>query len=48
MSSADGAAPLARVRDLAEALRAAGVPVGTGRLIGMAHAAAAVGPGDLY
>jgi uncharacterized protein with von Willebrand factor type A (vWA) domain len=48
MSSADEAASLARVRDLAEELRAAGVPVGTGRLIGLAHAAAAVGPGDLY
>jgi uncharacterized protein with von Willebrand factor type A (vWA) domain len=40
--------PLDRVRDLAEALRAAGVPVGTGRLLGLAHAAAAVEPDDLY
>jgi uncharacterized protein len=40
--------PLGRVRDLAEALRAAGVPVGTGRLLSLAHAAAAVPPDDLY
>jgi uncharacterized protein with von Willebrand factor type A (vWA) domain len=44
----DGAEPLDRIRDLAEALRAAGVPVGTGRLLGLAGAAAAVGPDDLY
>jgi uncharacterized protein with von Willebrand factor type A (vWA) domain len=47
--TADAAAdPLDRIRDLADALRAAGVPVGTGRLLGLAHAAAAVGPDDLY
>ncbi len=33
----DGAEPLDRIRDLAEALRAAGVPVGTGRLLGLAR-----------
>ena len=50
MSTADpdGAEPLGRIRDLAEALRAGGVPVGTGRLVGLARAAAAVGPDDLY
>jgi uncharacterized protein with von Willebrand factor type A (vWA) domain len=40
--------PLGRVRDLAEVLRAAGVPVGTGRLVGLARAAAVVGADDLY
>lgn len=40
--------PLGRVRDLAEALRAAGVPVGTGRLLGFARAAQVVGADDLY
>ena len=48
MSVADGAEPLGRVRDLAEALRDAGVPVGTGRLVGLARAAAVVEPDDLY
>jgi uncharacterized protein with von Willebrand factor type A (vWA) domain len=48
VSIADGTEPLGRVRDLAEGLRAAGVPVGTGRLVGLAQAAAAVEPDDLY
>ena len=48
MSITDGTEPLGRVRDLAEALRAAGVPVGTGRLVVLARAAAAVDPDDLY
>lgn len=47
MSSAETAEPLGRIRELAEALRAAGVPVGTGRLLGLARAAAVV-PEDLY
>ena len=50
MSTADpdGAEPLGRIRDLAQVLRTAGVPVGTGRLVGLARAAAAVEPDDLY
>jgi uncharacterized protein len=48
MSSAASTEPLGRIRDLAEALRAAGVPVGTGRLLSLARAAAAVAPDDLY
>ncbi len=48
MSPAGPDEALGRVRDLAEALRAAGVPVGTGRLLSLAQAAAAVPPDDLY
>ena len=48
MDAADETEPLGRIRDLAESLRAAGVPVGTGRLLGLARAAAAVEPDDLY
>jgi uncharacterized protein with von Willebrand factor type A (vWA) domain len=36
------------VLDLVHGLRAAGVPVGTGRVVTLARAAGAVGPGDLY
>ena len=42
------AEPLLRVRELADGLRAAGVPVGTDRLLALARAAAAVAPEDLY
>ncbi|HSJ73582.1 MAG TPA: VWA domain-containing protein [Miltoncostaeaceae bacterium] len=48
MSTADGSEPLGRIHALAQALRATGVPVGTGRLVGLARAAAAVEPDDLY
>ena len=44
MGSAAEGEPLGRIRELAEALRAAGVPVGTGRLLGLARAAAAMVP----
>jgi uncharacterized protein with von Willebrand factor type A (vWA) domain len=40
--------PLLPVRELAEGLRAAGVPVGTDRLLALTRAAGAVGPDDLY